>query len=354
VSPQSAKSGSKETFTLTYTFGDDFDEGWIEFNLPEEITATVGQDKLIIDGVEKMIDLDNISDDGKKVLLTGITAKKGDSVTMTISDKIIPESGSYFFQVIADADGEKKTKPATLGTGGEFKAFLAYSETEENTIVENFIKALNRRDSQTAIELLAENVVYVDNYMDGYFEMFESKVDVADKIDFMLRNDDGTMVNDENTLVELAENVWQVRGKTIDFSDILVAELNPDSGFDGLGYTAKFFVTDDKICYMEFLWHREDEILFDKLNEGSIGIIAVGNENGDLVIVGFIPGMPAEKAGLKPGDIIAAVNGIKVEDMDYSYSEAMYRILGEVGTKVTLTIERNGEIFDIELERESY
>jgi carboxyl-terminal processing protease len=59
-------------------------------------------------------------------------------------------------------------------------------------------------------------------------------------------------------------------------------------------------------------------------------------KNGQLVIVAPIDGSPAQKAGLKPGDII-----LKVDDQDVSglpLDQAVERILGSAGTRVKLTI----------------
>jgi carboxyl-terminal processing protease len=59
-------------------------------------------------------------------------------------------------------------------------------------------------------------------------------------------------------------------------------------------------------------------------------------KNGQLVIVAPIDGSPAQKAGLKPGDII-----LKVDDQDISglpLNQAVDRILGPAGTRVKLTI----------------
>jgi len=58
--------------------------------------------------------------------------------------------------------------------------------------------------------------------------------------------------------------------------------------------------------------------------------------NGQLVVVAPIDGSPAQKAGLKPGDII-----LKVDDQDVSglpLDQAVNRILGPAGTRVKLTI----------------
>jgi carboxyl-terminal processing protease len=59
-------------------------------------------------------------------------------------------------------------------------------------------------------------------------------------------------------------------------------------------------------------------------------------KNGQLVIVAPIDGSPAQKAGLKPGDII-----LKVDDQDISglpLDQAVDRILGPAGTRIKLTV----------------
>ncbi len=73
-----------------------------------------------------------------------------------------------------------------------------------------------------------------------------------------------------------------------------------------------------------------------------------------LTIISPIPGSPAEKAGLRPGDQIIAVNG---EDMTGVPPELVRRkVLGPAGEPVVLTIRRtneNGEVeeFDVTIVR---
>ena len=72
-----------------------------------------------------------------------------------------------------------------------------------------------------------------------------------------------------------------------------------------------------------------------------------------LSIISPMPNSPAEKAGLKPGDQVIAVNG---EDMTGVDGELVrQRVIGPKGTKVTLTIRREGvaEPFDVEVSRAS-
>jgi carboxyl-terminal processing protease len=59
-------------------------------------------------------------------------------------------------------------------------------------------------------------------------------------------------------------------------------------------------------------------------------------KSGNIVIVAPMDGSPAEKAGLRPGDIILKVDGQDISGL--SLTRAVTRILGPVGTQVTLTI----------------
>ena len=72
-----------------------------------------------------------------------------------------------------------------------------------------------------------------------------------------------------------------------------------------------------------------------------IGAFVRENEMGQFEIVRPIPGQPAEKAGLLPGDIIIAVDGQSVENV--SFDEVILMVRGPRGTDVTLTVLREGE-----------
>ncbi len=79
------------------------------------------------------------------------------------------------------------------------------------------------------------------------------------------------------------------------------------------------------------------------------GIGAWVDVTGDyLTIVSPMPGSPAERAGLKPGDQVIAVDGEDVTGMDGELVRR--RILGPAGTTVRLTIRREGEEEPIEIE----
>jgi len=63
--------------------------------------------------------------------------------------------------------------------------------------------------------------------------------------------------------------------------------------------------------------------------------------DGYLVVVTAFPDSPAAKAGIRPGDTIVAVDGTELFGL--SQNEAILLIRGRVGTKVVLTIRREGE-----------
>lgn len=73
---------------------------------------------------------------------------------------------------------------------------------------------------------------------------------------------------------------------------------------------------------------------------GGIGVYMNFKDNA-VQIINVIPDGPGEKAGLKAGDSILAVNSQSVNEMEYG--EVALKIRGEVGTPVELLIHREGE-----------
>lgn len=77
-----------------------------------------------------------------------------------------------------------------------------------------------------------------------------------------------------------------------------------------------------------------------------IGCLIKENLDGEVYVSGVYEDSPAEKSGLKAGDVIIAVNGEDVKGLDrYEVAEKMR---GEKGTEVTVTVyrESTGETLD--------
>ncbi|MBF0256050.1 MAG: S41 family peptidase [Gammaproteobacteria bacterium] len=91
---------------------------------------------------------------------------------------------------------------------------------------------------------------------------------------------------------------------------------------------------------------------YQDLQEGTSGVfgglgIEVGMENGFVKVISPIDDTPAEKAGLKPGDLIIKLDGKSVKGM--SLDDAVKIMRGEPGSKIDLTLMREGVDKPIEL-----
>ncbi|MFA5247835.1 MAG: S41 family peptidase [Patescibacteria group bacterium] len=105
--------------------------------------------------------------------------------------------------------------------------------------------------------------------------------------------------------------------------------------------------------YTLFLDPKETKKFSDDLSGTFEGIGAeIGLRDDILTIVAPLSGMPAEKAGLKAGDQIFAINGTST--ISLSVDGAVNLIRGPKDTKVTLTIYRQGfkETRDFEIMRD--
>lgn len=104
--------------------------------------------------------------------------------------------------------------------------------------------------------------------------------------------------------------------------------------------------------YTEYLAPKEAKELNDQLAGSFIGIGAeLGKDQDDnIIVVSPLAGFPAEKAGLKPRDIIAAIDGESTSG--FSINTAVRKIRGEEGKQVKLTIVRSGgNPFDVTITR---
>lgn len=72
-----------------------------------------------------------------------------------------------------------------------------------------------------------------------------------------------------------------------------------------------------------------------------IGVTITQSDDGCIRIISVYENSPAEEAGLKPEDVIVAVDGVRVEDS--GYQAAIDSIPGEEGKKLTLVVRRDGK-----------
>ena len=132
--------------------------------------------------------------------------------------------------------------------------------------------------------------------------------------------------------MQLVSQAWgTIQKNYVDRADVQPKELTYGaiSGMvDALGDTGhSTFLTPDMVRELKSMERGEVK---------GIGI-EVQMKNGQVVVVAPIDGSPAQRAGLRPGDVILKVGA---EDItDWQLSRVVEHILGPAGTSISLTIE---------------
>ncbi len=141
----------------------------------------------------------------------------------------------------------------------------------------------------------------------------------------------------------------------------LAAEIFLSEYYDSINRDNKTAVTDALISsyvaavgdpYAVYREPEEYSDYNDTINGtfGGIGIVVEYDHTEESITVTSVtPGAPAEAAGFLPGDLIFAIEGRTIEEL--GYLNAIDYIRGEVGTKVTVTVIREGEKLDLVSDR---
>lgn len=129
-----------------------------------------------------------------------------------------------------------------------------------------------------------------------------------------------------------------------------IGEINESKILDE---TIKGYVNGLDDEYSEYLTAEDwDEFQTVALgNYVGIGIYMSTDKNDNVVVVEPIKDSPAEMVGIKSGDIIVGVNDESV--IGVGSDIVSNKIKGEEGTKVKVTVERNGEYLDFDIERKA-
>ncbi len=145
-------------------------------------------------------------------------------------------------------------------------------------------------------------------------------------------------------LVETFTPFWQTWALTHAVDNELLVQGAISGMLDSLG--------DPHTSYMNPQDYHESTSALEGTDEYE-GIGAwVDITNDYLTIISPFPGSPAEKAGLKPGDKVLAIDGEDMAGMDGEL--VRQRILGPAGTTIVMTISRAGmEPFDVDVTRAS-
>jgi len=93
--------------------------------------------------------------------------------------------------------------------------------------------------------------------------------------------------------------------------------------------------------HSNFFDRRDFSEMQDEQSSKFFGIgVTINQRNRRIYVIGVSHGMPAERAGLRYGDAIVAVDGKSAKE--WSQSDALKNVRGERGTPVEITVERPG------------
>lgn len=95
---------------------------------------------------------------------------------------------------------------------------------------------------------------------------------------------------------------------------------------------------------------EEAKIFADNISGSFTGVgMELGMRDHILTVVAPLKGTPADRAGVKSGDLIIAIDGESTDGI--SIDAAVHKIRGPIGTTVTLTLVRDGTPLDLEIVR---
>lgn len=132
--------------------------------------------------------------------------------------------------------------------------------------------------------------------------------------------------------------------------EIYIGDVNEQEMIDGAieGYVSA--LGDE---YTEYLNEKEVKSLMEDVNGSYVGVglyISYNTKTNEILVIGVIEDSPANKAGILVGDIVKKVDG--VEYKGEQLTEASNKMKGQEGTKVQVTVERNGKELNFDIIRE--
>lgn len=206
----------------------------------------------------------------------------------------------------------------------------------------NFVKA--RKIVLSALILIG---VFVGGYYFG-INGYKAEVNKALTVTISRRTPD-----DKNVDMSLFWQVWDLISEKYYDKSKLVPSKMIYGAIEGM-------VSSVGDPYTTFLIPSQNKVVNEDLNGSFGGVgIEIGYKDGYLAIIAPLPGTPADKAGVKAGDyitrIVDSAKGIDLDSSTMSTTEAVTYIRGVEGTKVTLTLVRDGvdEPIVIDLIRET-
>ena len=220
-------------------------------------------------------------------------------------------------------------------TGCGNKTDDAARALETKKIAEAFIASYNSGDADACIKLLSPDIVVEQKALQDIKSQDERSVHESLKNNIALKH----------TLKILKYLHSTESGVTM-----AIEESGSEMqlvGMTSISYEESFEVKDGKITRIVTVIDKKLAEQLAAKTDGGIGI-KTNVQAGATQIIGVAPNSPADKAGLKPGDEIVAVEGVLCSEM--KPGEPVLRIRGPVGSKVLLKLRHGGSNATVDVE----
>ena len=210
----------------------------------------------------------------------------------------------------------------------------APTPTNPEAIVKTFIEASDSGDIERCLSLLSDDIVFSENppgvRLEGK-DQYETVLSSAIKW------------NEKHTVT----SSYNVDGGKVTFTAKVIGDDFSLLGMDCMNFSSEFQIRDGKISSITDTPDSADWANLIRLNSGGIGVQLSFSDKVARVDA-VAANSPADEAGIEPGDIITAVDGVSYSQM--REGEIQIRIRGQIGSKVVLTVIRAGVAAPIDIE----
>ena len=129
------------------------------------------------------------------------------------------------------------------------------------------------------------------------------------------------------------------------------------SEFEDLGKELEYraivgMTSDEDDPYTSYMSKEEMEEFASAINLDYVGIgVQYSSSSGVPIVLRVFKESPAEKAGMQPGDIIKAIDGVQVDESNIDDLKEL--VTGERGSVVELEVQRGNQLLDLKIVRDS-
>ena len=129
------------------------------------------------------------------------------------------------------------------------------------------------------------------------------------------------------------------------------------SEFEDLGKELEYraivgMTSDEDDPYTSYMSKEEMEEFASAINLDYVGIgVQYSSSSGVPIVLRVFKESPAEKAGMQPGDIIKAIDGVQVDESKIDDLKEL--VTGERGSVVELEVQRGNQLLDLKIVRDS-